>query len=211
MSQPMRRSGHLFGLDLRWSRSANRDRRRPRRSASLPQVAAEVSLLEPRCLLSGLGLRPSGVMAHNAFVAHVAHEHRTHSGASTGDFVWPGDHVTVEPHGGGVKAYSISKYWAGKNPWDAIVGLSGFSLDAGSTYRIEVGFFEITNADPNYRVNLQEANPPYTSVFLHDNTTNYFTMDVKVDRSIPEASLQVQFGGRGARTFVLQQFSVTKL
>ncbi len=197
----VRLADRLFGLDRR-PRFRNSSRRV--RSNHRPQVMAEVSLLESRCLLS------TGVPG-----MHQASKTSLH--ASTADPVyWHTNNVTMPKHPSGATAVEVTWYSSGTNPWDAIYGESGFSLERGATYEIKYGASQILKDNPNdtYRINLQEANGPnYTSFFLDDAIGNgrSHTARVTMTQSVPEASLQFQFGGGGHREFVFTDFSIHKV
>ena len=191
----MRLADRLFGLDRR-PRLSNGSRRLRRNHR--PQVTAEVSLLEPRCLLS------TGVVGTHQTSATSLH-------AITADrldgFFWKTSNVSERKHPSGYAEVEVSWISSGYHPWDAIYGFSGFSLERGATYDIGYAVSEISgNKDSSYRINLQEAKAPYKSFLLLDEPYTDgkgHSAKITMPETVKDASLQFQFGGHGHRVFTI--------
>jgi hypothetical protein len=184
-------------------RSRNDAGVRRRRVNHLVPMASEVSVLEPRCLLSA-----SGLGTPQASMMPMLHA----NGRAGEEFRWHSSNVVVGRHPSGATRVSVSYWSSGSHPWDAIYGLSGFSLEAGATYEIGVGAYEQHGKTGTVRLVLQEANAPYTSYFLEDfKEGTRLDVRVKVPVSVPNASLQFQFGGQGAREFVMHGPSIHRV
>ncbi|WP_206107913.1 hypothetical protein [Paludisphaera rhizosphaerae] len=188
--------------------------------------------LESRCLLSVdmAGLQRSGMIAHRMDVADQISEIRSLAAGPAKraalkallgrdtvkePFYWSTRNVSILRHPSGAAAVEVSYWSSGRNPWDAIYGYSGFSLQAGATYEIQYGASQILTDNKNrtFRINLQEADAPFKSFFMDDAVGDgrVYTQKVTIPYTVPDASLQFQFGGGGHREFVFTAFSIRKV
>ena len=171
MFQPMRRLGSVFGLvDHRLWRSANRSSRRRRTSNPFSQAPAEVSLLEPRCLMSS-------------------------------DW-WVNDPAVLSKadRDGGIRI-EIKK--ATDNPWQAILGKNGISVEQDQTYTLTFKLSGKSGGDAKGFTAtwvLQQKDKPYKKYFSKEfqipaTGSKPQSVDISVPASNADASLQLWLGG----------------